>query len=155
MKIISRSPQQTRAIGKALARHLKKSDILCLCGELGSGKTVLTKGIASGMGIAQRSVLSPTFVLIRQYQGRLPLYHFDLYRVKDFREILVLGYEEYFYDEGITVIEWAQRLGCLMPKDCMKIEFRLQDNNARLLEVSACGRRHSSLLAQFKEALKK
>jgi tRNA threonylcarbamoyladenosine biosynthesis protein TsaE len=155
MKIISRSPQETLRLGRAISKQLKKSDILCLFGQLGSGKTVFAKGIALGLGITEKEVISPTFVLIRQYPGRVPLYHFDLYRLKDFRQMLTLGYEEYFYDEGVTVIEWAEKLGCLMPQDCLKIEFTLRKDATRLIEMSACGARHTRLLCGLKEALKK
>lgn len=155
MRIVSRSAQETLSLGKTISRCLQKGHILCLRGGLGSGKTVLTKGIASGMGIAQKHVVSPTFVLIRQYAGRLPLYHFDLYRVKDFREILTLGYEEYLYDDGVSVIEWSQRLGCLMPRDCLSIEFSLTNSTTRLIEVRSSGSRHGKLLESLKEKLKR
>jgi len=111
MKVISKSVKETINIGKSLARKLKKGDIICLFGELGSGKTVLTKGIACGLKIPKEEVISPTFVLIRQYQkGDLPIYHFDLYRLKSPDDIALLGYEEYFYDQGVSVIEWPDRL---------------------------------------------
>jgi tRNA threonylcarbamoyladenosine biosynthesis protein TsaE len=155
MKIVSRSVQETLRVGKAIAAHLKKGDILCLVGQLGSGKTVLTKGIAIKLGIKPDTVISPTFVLIRQYQGRWPLYHFDLYRVNSHQEILVLGYEEYFYGDGITVIEWADRLGCLLPREYLKISLALGKDSTRSLELSACGIRYQALLKDIKKALKR
>ena len=110
MRLISDSPQETRQIGKILAENLKKNDIICLFGDLGSGKTVLTQGIAVGLGIKRDLVISPSFVIIRKYAGRrLSLNHFDLYRLKNTQDILSLGYEEYFYDEAVTVVEWAER----------------------------------------------
>jgi tRNA threonylcarbamoyladenosine biosynthesis protein TsaE len=152
MKIVTRSPQETMRFGMKLARHLKKGDIICLKGQLGSGKTILTKGIASGLGISRKEVLSPTFVLIRHYSGTMPLYHFDFYRLPDFREITALGYEEYFYDEGVSVIEWADRLGCLTPQDCLTITLTLGKNDHRTIEVRAQGELHGQLLGALKEA---
>lgn len=152
MKIHSNLVKETLKIGHSLARHLKKGDILCLIGELGSGKTVLTKGIASGLGIAEKDVISPSFVIIRALQnGRIPLYHFDLYRLKGPEDILPLGYQEYLYDEGVTVIEWAQRLGKLLPEECLKIRISGIKENRRLLEFSATGERYKELLKKLHE----
>ena len=147
MQIDSKGVNDTLKIGKVIAKNLKKGDIICLFGELGSGKTVLTKGIACGLGIERNGVISPSFVLIRQHsQGRLPLYHFDLYRLKEIKDILSLGYEEYLYDEGITVIEWADRLKQLLPKEYLKVELFIKGKTKRLLKFSAFGRRYKELL---------
>jgi len=154
MKIISKSANDTINIGKVIARNLRKGDIVCLFGELGSGKTVLTKGIASSLGIKKSKVISPSFVLLRQYsRARIPLYHFDLYRLKTIEDILALGYEEYFYDEGITVIEWADRLKCLLPKEYLKIKLCVKPDSQRLLELSASGKRYKELLDKIHENL--
>src|SRR3989338_3030772 len=111
MEIISKSVHDTKSIGKTIAKHLKAADIICLFGELGSGKTMLTKGIAGGLKIKESKVISPTFVLIREHsKGILPFYHFDLYRLKNECEIAAIGYEEYLYGDGVSVIEWADRL---------------------------------------------
>ena len=155
MKIISKSVNDTINIGKAIAKNLRKGDIVCLFGELGSGKTVLTKGIASSLGIKKSKVISPSFVLIRQYStAKIPLYHFDLYRLKTIEDILALGYEEYFYDEGITVIEWADRLKCLLPKEYLSIKLCVKSDAQRLLELSAFGRRYKELLGKIHENLR-
>lgn len=152
MKIISKSVNNTLKIGAKIARNLQKGDIICLFGELGSGKTVLTKGIASGLGIRKDRVISPSFVLIRQYRGEIPFYHFDLYRLKMPKDILGLGYEEYLYDEGITVIEWADRLKYLLPQEYLKIELFIKPGSQRLLKFKAIGSRYKELLDRVHES---
>jgi tRNA threonylcarbamoyladenosine biosynthesis protein TsaE len=142
MQIISYSEQETMNLGKTLARKLRRKDIVCLFGQIGSGKTVLAKGIAAGLGVSREEIISPTFVLIREYpQARLPLYHFDLYRLEREQEILKLGYEEYLYGEGISVIEWADRLRHLMPKEYLRVHLEVQGENIRKINLSACGPR--------------
>ncbi len=152
MKIISRSVKQTVNIGKKLAKQLKPGDIVCLCGDLGSGKTVFTKGIAQGLGIDKDKIISPTFVLIRsnQAKNKLILNHFDLYRLKNSGDILALGLEEYFYADGINVIEWAERLGKLAPKEYLKVALSIKGDKIRLLEFKAAGKRYSQLLGRWK-----
>jgi len=152
MKIISQSVNDTINIGKRIARNLQKGDIVGLFGEFGSGKTVLTKGIAAGLGVKRNTVISPSFVLIRQYNsGKIPLYHFDLYRLKAPQDLLILGYEEYLYAEGITVIEWADRLKFLLPKEFLKIKLYIKGNKQRLLEMTALGRNYKQLLDKIDE----
>jgi tRNA threonylcarbamoyladenosine biosynthesis protein TsaE len=151
MKIISKSINGTLNIGRALAKYLKKSDIICLFGQLGSGKTVLTKGIALGLGINKNKIVSPSFVLIRQYsKAKLPFYHFDLYRLKNPRDILILGYEEYLYDDGITVIEWADRLKGYLPDEYLKIEITIKDKNSRLFKLEGFGKHYKDILKVLK-----
>lgn len=155
MKITSKSADQTISIGKTLARNLKAGDIICLFGDLGSGKTVLTKGIASAMGIRKENVVSPTFVLLNQYlTPKLPLFHFDLYRLDSVKDIADLGYEEYFYGKGISVIEWADRLKCLLPDEYLKIELSVRGHESRLLKFTAFGARHKELLRKINEDLR-
>ena len=155
MKLISDSPQETRQIGKILAENLKKNDIICLFGDLGSGKTVLTQGIAMGLGIKKDLVISPSFVIIRKYTGRrLSLNHFDLYRLKKTQDILALGYEEYFYDEAANVVEWAERLQGLLPKEYLKVALLIKRESRRILKITALGRRYRLLLGQIQKALR-
>ena len=155
MKIVSRSVNDTIKLGKVIARNLKSGDIICLLGELGSGKTILVKGIAEGLGIKRERIISPSFVLIRQhYQGRLPLYHFDLYRLSLPSAILGLGYEEYFYNEAVTVIEWADRLKYLLPKEFLKIDLFFKTHTQRLLKLTAKGSRYKKLLKRLHEDLR-
>ncbi|MCK9604491.1 MAG: tRNA (adenosine(37)-N6)-threonylcarbamoyltransferase complex ATPase subunit type 1 TsaE [Candidatus Omnitrophica bacterium] len=149
-EITSKSPGNTLNIGAKLAKNLRKGDIICLLGQLGSGKTVLTKGIAQGLGIAPGKIVSPSFVLMRQYnRSRLPLYHFDLYRLKLAKDIASLGYEEYFYDEGVSVVEWADRLGCLLPKEYLRIELAIKSDSQRVFKLQAFGSRYKELLERI------
>ncbi len=151
MKIISDSERRTLEIGKAVAKNLHKGDIVCLMGDLGSGKTVFAKGIASALGVDKHEVLSPTFVLIRQYVGKIPIYHFDLYRLDNPEDILNLGYEEYLYNEGIAVIEWADKLGGLLPQEFLKIELKVTGEKKRQLNISAQGAKYNKLLEKINE----
>ncbi|MGE5197707.1 MAG: tRNA (adenosine(37)-N6)-threonylcarbamoyltransferase complex ATPase subunit type 1 TsaE [Deltaproteobacteria bacterium] len=152
MRMISRSVNETLRIGRSFARRLKAGDIVCLMGEFGSGKTVLAKGIASGLGIKKNEIVSPSFVLLRQYCGaRLPLYHFDLYRLKSPADILGLGYEEYLYADGVTVIEWPDRLKYLLPENYLGIKLSIIGEQARTLEFRAQGQHYRQLLRQIHE----
>lgn len=152
MQIISKSVSETLNLGRKIAKNLKQGDIICLFGELGSGKTVLTKGIAWGLGIKKSAVVSPSFVLIRQYNAaKLPLYHFDLYRLKAPLDIFGLGYQEYLYDEAVSVIEWADRLKYLLPKEYLGIELCARQNSERLIKLNARGGRYKELLEETRE----
>lgn len=109
MKIITKTPEETLAFGETLGRCLQPGDIVLLCGDLGSGKTTLTQGICRGLGM-EGYIRSPTFTLINEYQGRTPIYHVDLYRLESFKEIEALGLEEVFFGNGISIVEWAEKL---------------------------------------------
>ena len=146
MKLHSTSIKDTLAAGRALAKKLKKGDIVCLFGSMGSGKTVFVKGIAEGLGVDKDEIVSPTFVLLRAYpQARIPLYHFDLYRLKAEKEIAGLGYEEYFYGGGIAVVEWADRLGRLMPQERLDVGLSVVSRSERWITFSAAGERYKQL----------
>ena len=137
MRFISNSPEETIQIARKLARNLKKGDCVALIGDLGSGKTVFTKGIAEGLGVKDpRYVNSPTFVIIKEYKGRVPLYHFDLYRLDKSTALDEESYEEYLYDDGVTVIEWAEKIGKLLPKKHIEVKLRVAGESRRKIEVS-------------------
>jgi tRNA threonylcarbamoyladenosine biosynthesis protein TsaE len=137
MKIISRSVKETLRFGHKIAQKLKKGDIICLFGQLGSGKTVLAKGIIEALGVKRDKIISPTFCLIRQYQqAKFPVYHFDLYRLRQPHDVLELGYEEYLFGSGITVIEWADRLKYLLPAKYLKITLFIRGEQKRLISFS-------------------
>ena len=154
MKRISKSVTSTLKIGKVISRHLQPGDIILLSGSLGAGKTVLAKGIAQGLGINKDKVVSPSFVLLRAYKGKHPLHHFDFYRLKIPADILALGYEEYFYSEGITVIEWPERLKFLLPKEFLKIKLSAKAANSRVLEFIARGAGYKRLLGKINENIR-
>jgi len=152
MQVISRSSSDTIRIGKVIARYLAPKDIICLSGELGSGKTVLAKGIASGLKIGAFDVTSSSFVIIRRHlTGRIPFFHFDLYRLKDIRDISGLGYEEYLYGEGVSVIEWPEKLGCFIPEECLRVELIYHGESKRKLDFKAKGKRYQALLKNIHE----
>jgi tRNA threonylcarbamoyladenosine biosynthesis protein TsaE len=151
MEIISGSAQETLDIGQLISGQLERGDIICLLGDLGSGKTVLTKGISLGLGVDKDKVTSPTFVILRQHEGKFPIYHFDLYRLSSPEDILDLGYEEYFFDEGISVIEWADKLGKLLPKEFLKIQMAVTGEKQRKIMLSAKGLRYKKLLEDIRE----
>ena len=144
--MISESSQQTEQVGERLGRALKKGDIVCFFGNLGSGKTTFIKGIARGLKIKASKVNSPTFVLMNIYGGRLPLFHFDLYRIKYIREIDALGYDEFFYDDGVAVIEWAQRLKGYLPAEYLKIELMHKGPTERVVLISSSGKRYEKYI---------
>ena len=150
MQIISESVNDTLRLGENISACLEGGDIICLFGDLGSGKTVLTKGIARGMGIKKNAVISPSFVLVRQYAGKkLKLCHLDLYRLKKREDILALGYEEYIYGDGVTVIEWADRLGYLLPEQYLEVKLSIRQGAQRIFKFNALGRRHRELLSKL------
>lgn len=141
-KYLSTSAKNTADLGKTLAKVLKSGDVLCLFGELGSGKTVMTKGIAQGLKIKKQDVHSPTFTLMNIYPGpKIPLYHFDLYRIERIKEIQAIGYEDFFYGQGITVVEWADRLGRLLPKEHLAVKIDHKGDDERLVTVTGKGKR--------------
>ena len=109
------------AIAGEFAQQLKSGDIVLLDGDLGAGKTTFTKGIAQALRVNPKSVTSPTFVLMNHYAGKLPLYHFDLYRLEKESEIQSMNFDEFFYGEGVSLIEWPQRLGELLPKQAIRV----------------------------------
>jgi tRNA threonylcarbamoyladenosine biosynthesis protein TsaE len=152
MEKISSSVNQTLKLGRIIAANLKPGDIILLSGALGAGKTVLAKGIAQGLGINKNTVVSPTFVLLRVYQGRHLLQHFDFYRIKTAQDIFALGYQEYLYSDAVTVIEWPERLKFLLPKEFLKIKLFSKAKNQRLLKFVATGSRYKKLLEKIHES---
>lgn len=123
MRIESFSREDTYLLGVKLGEEAKKGDIYCLSGDLGVGKTVFTQGFAKGLGIDE-AVSSPTFTIIQQYMGRLPLYHFDVYRISDIDEMEEIGYMDYFYGDGVCLIEWAELITELLPSNRVCIQIK-------------------------------
>lgn len=127
-KITLNNETETRRFGLDLGREAKPGDVLALTGDLGVGKTTLTKAIAEGLGITDM-ITSPTFTIVKEYRsGRLPLYHFDVYRIGDPDEMYELGYEEYFYGDGVCVIEWADIIEDFLPENAIKIHISYSDD---------------------------
>lgn len=150
-KFISNSPKDTEKLGYKLGKALKSGDIICLLGDLGAGKTALTKAIAKGLGIDDY-VTSPTFTIINEYNGRLPLYHFDVYRLMSIDELYDLGYEEYFYSNGITIIEWADKIEEILPEDTINIHInRTLNQNEREIIFTGKGKRFNQIIKELNE----
>ena len=117
------APEETFAFGKMLGEQAKPGEVICLNGDLGVGKTVFTKGFAEGLGITE-PVNSPTFTIVQQYDsGRMPLYHFDVYRIGDVEEMDEIGYEDYFYGDGVCLIEWANLIEEILPEKYTEIRI--------------------------------
>lgn len=110
----SNSPKETKNIAKAFAKSLKSGDILCLSGDLGAGKTAFCQALVEALGVKE-AVSSPTFTIVNCYEGNFPIYHFDVYRIDDCDEMYEIGYEEYVYGDGITIIEWPEKIEAILP----------------------------------------
>ncbi|WP_100330104.1 tRNA (adenosine(37)-N6)-threonylcarbamoyltransferase complex ATPase subunit type 1 TsaE [Bacillus xiapuensis] len=135
----TKSAEQTQAIAERLAQLLQPGDVLLLEGDLGAGKTTFTKGLAKGLGV-RRTVNSPTFTIIKEYMGRMPLYHMDVYRVQDGGEDL--GFDEYFYGEGVCVVEWAHLIEEQLPAEYLKVVLLHKGNDERQVELKPVGSRY-------------
>lgn len=135
--MISKSVEETIEIGIQLGKSLKKGDCVALVGDLGAGKTVMTKGIAKGLGVRNaRYVNSPTFVIIKEYKGKIPLYHFDLYRLNRSSVIDAENFEEYFYGDGVAVIEWADKIREILPPKYIEVKLSVAGENKRKIMVT-------------------
>lgn len=131
----SESVKETIAFGRQFGEGLVAGDVVALHGPLGSGKTHLVKGIAQALGIDEKTVHSPTYTLIHEYSGRIPLYHFDCYRVKTPQEALEIGAEEYFYGEGICTIEWPEKIGSVLPEFVIWIDLKTTGPDERIIKL--------------------
>jgi len=135
-KIITKSADETVKLGKKIGAFLLPNDVVALTGQLGAGKTTLIQGLAQGIGVKDY-VTSPTFILINEYEGLIPLFHVDLYRLNDVSEVEDLGIEEYFTRDGACVIEWAEKLGELRPKQAHEITIKVNSDTEREICVSS------------------
>ena len=132
---ISNSPGETEAIGRQVAKDLEAGSVLALKGELGSGKTLFTKGLVAGLG-SSAAVTSPTFTIVHEYQGgRLPIYHFDFFRLENRESADRLGLEDYFFGDGICVIEWADRFPDLIAQPARWISFEIKSERQRIIKA--------------------
>jgi tRNA threonylcarbamoyladenosine biosynthesis protein TsaE len=132
---ISNSPDETEAIGRRFAEHIGVGSILALKGDLGSGKTVFVKGLVAGLG-SSAGVTSPTFTILHEYRGgRMPVYHFDFFRVEDRQSVNGLGVDDYFFGDGLSVIEWADRFPEFIPEQARWILFEIKSENQRAISM--------------------
>jgi tRNA threonylcarbamoyladenosine biosynthesis protein TsaE len=135
-RLTAGSPQATAELGERLASAARPGDVLCLWGELGAGKTVLAKGFGRGLGVAG-TISSPTFILMAEYEGGLPLFHVDLYRLADASEALLGGLLDERQADGVTLVEWPDRLGAALPRDRLDIRVAGAGDEARSIELAA------------------
>lgn len=153
LDFFSHSEEQTRRLGAKLGKLAQAGQVIALLGDLGAGKTRLAQGFGAGLGVPADEVInSPTFTLINEYQGRLPFYHVDLYRLSQAVEAETLGLNDYFYGDGVTLIEWANRLGKDLPLERLEIELHHLSETKRRITIRACGPEHAELLEKFKKA---
>lgn len=150
MRLLSDSPEKTVAVGRELGKLLKPGSVICLAGGLGAGKTHFAKGIALGLGV-EGHVTSPTFTIINEYEGRLPLYHIDAYRLESGEEAYELGLEEYFAGGGVAVIEWPEHIKHVLPDEHLTVKIDVPDRagGIRQLEFTASGAEYDKLIEEL------
>jgi tRNA threonylcarbamoyladenosine biosynthesis protein TsaE len=151
LKLISPAPQETERIGSLLGTLLIPGDVIALAGELGSGKTTLVRGLAQGMGFSPEEVASPSFTLINEYNGPLPLFHIDLYRLRDGQELREIGYEEYINEAGVAVIEWADRIPDAIPQASLWITLQYQTGDYREIVLKPYGDRYEKMIEELQK----
>ena len=146
----SKRAEDTIGLGREIGRALTGGTVVALVGDLASGKTVFTKGIAEGLGLKDaRYVNSPTFLIMKEYEGRVPLYHFDVYRLTGAHGLGTVGYADYFFGRGVCVIEWADKIEELLPQDYLRVEFKVTGDSERRIRVKAHGKGYKRLLEKL------
>jgi tRNA threonylcarbamoyladenosine biosynthesis protein TsaE len=145
---LSESEEETRMLARKMAALLKPGDVLALEGDLGAGKTAFAKGVAEGLGIRD-AVDSPTFTIVKEYDGRLPFYHMDVYRIESADE--ELGLEEYFYGDGICLVEWASRVASHLPDEAVWIRLTAEEDGRRRIEIELSHARAVRLCKELTE----
>jgi len=156
INLVTNSPEETREIGAKIGKLLQPGDVVALIGDLGSGKTCLTQGIAKGVGIDDNQyVISPSYIIVNEYAAPHPIYHLDLYRIRSAFELLDLGLDEYLYGRGICIIEWADRLLDELPESYLKVELFYVDENTRKMDISSVGTKYGALIKELTEYIDK
>lgn len=153
LQLTSHSPEQTQSLGTRLGKLAQAGDVFLLIGNLGSGKTCLTQGIAWGLGVKEYA-FSPSFVIVREYHGRLPLYHIDFYRLDRLEEIVDLGLDEYLCGNGVCVVEWAEKGIAVLPQENLTIGLSYIADTERYISLEPRGKRYSQLIKSLKLDLK-
>jgi tRNA threonylcarbamoyladenosine biosynthesis protein TsaE len=153
--VITTSPEQTWHVGRMLGARLAAGDTVCLYGDLGAGKTSFSYGIALGLEVKEKYITSPTFTLVNEYQGRVPFYHMDLYRLNDPGELESIGFRKYIDSDGVTVIEWAERAENELPAECLSVYLSSVNENSREIGFLVEGERYEKLLVDLQADLKK
>ncbi|MCF6156787.1 MAG: tRNA (adenosine(37)-N6)-threonylcarbamoyltransferase complex ATPase subunit type 1 TsaE [Candidatus Brocadia sp.] len=139
--------EETMRFGKKLGMLLAPGDVVALVGELGAGKTTLVKGIVLGLGVTdRRAVKSPTFSLVQRYEGRIPIYHFDAYRLEDTQEMLDIGSDEMIYGNGVAIVEWADKVSGCLPKEYLELTLTAVSENERNITIRSYGSRYDKII---------
>lgn len=150
MEIILNGLDETKEFGIKLGSLLTRQDIVCLNGDLGAGKTTLTKSIGLGLGVKEY-ITSPTFALVNEYDGYLRVYHFDVYRLDNIDELYDLGFDEYFYGEGVSIIEWAEKIERFLPKERIELNIKKGENlDTRIIEITGNGSSYDRIIKELK-----
>ncbi len=146
----SKSPEQTLYWGKCLGRLLEGGDVVALVGELGAGKTTLTQGISDGLGVSDECyVTSPTFTIINEYMGRVPVYHLDFYRIDSLSEVENMGLEEYFQGKGVALVEWAEKIEPFLPVNYLMVFLEYVDYSVRKISMKGMGKHYREVLKEI------
>lgn len=151
LEIVTRSPEETQELGRRIGELARAGDVFLLTGNLGAGKTCFTQGLATGLGIKEY-VMSPTFVIVRELRGRLPLYHIDLYRLERVEETADLGLDDYFYGSGVCVVEWADRAMSLLPEEHLLIDISYVSDTERRFRMTPRGKRYTEMISQLQHS---
>ena len=152
LQFISQSPEDTKNLGFVIGNYSNPGDVVLLSGDLGTGKTCLTQGIAEGMGV-EGYVRSPTFVLVTIHQGSMPLYHMDLYRMDSSAEVLELGIDEYLYGDGLSAVEWADKAIEVFPEPYLLIQLSHIDETSRTIKITPVGSRYDNMINEIQNRL--
>ncbi len=154
--VVTQSPAQTVRLGRLLGEILPPGTFVALMGSLGAGKTVLTKGLARGLGVEDdREVTSPTFVLVNEYRGRVPVFHLDLYRLGGYAEVEEIGWDEFVSGPGVTIVEWADKVAEDLPSERIEIQLQWEGEEKRKLEFFGRGERGRTLVEELKQKWEK
>jgi tRNA threonylcarbamoyladenosine biosynthesis protein TsaE len=153
-EFISHSPSDTQTLGRRLGEALQDGSVIALIGELGCGKTLLTRGICAGLDVPLRQVNSPTFVLVNEYHGRLPVFHMDLYRLSDAADVVDIGLLDYLAraESGVIIIEWAEKILSLLPAEHLKVDFINLSARKRNISFSAAGHKYNYLMEKIRKS---
>ena len=148
----STSIDETVRFGERLGRLLAPGHVVALVGELGAGKTTMVKGIVQGLGVTdRRAVKSPTFALVHRYEGRIPIYHFDAYRLEDAQDMIDIGSDEMLYGKGVSIIEWADRVSGCLPKEYLRITLTVVSGCERNIEICNYGKGYDKIVNNIKQ----
>jgi len=155
LTLVTDDPGDTRGLGRLIATHgLQPSDVIALSGPLGAGKTVFVKGLAEGLGVGkEQPVTSPTFVLLNKYLGRVPLYHFDAYRLRSAMDMFEIGCEEQFFGAGVSAVEWADRCPECLPEERLWIRIEIAGPTSRKITLMPCGARWAVFVSTLAERI--